>query len=212
MTATRGLSVITLVIALAACRRAAQPAASAPGGGEASVATARQPGTPLFPSGVVLRGDPAMLHYYLQNVDTVQGASVQVTYRPETVFIPRDAAIRALRGASWDGVEWRFDAAEPVISRLQLGTVMIVWGLAFRRVRQVERQGDELVVRTEPAAFSDAVVDAHISWDAPLDLSQGMVSIAPPKPEDSVSFRVAMDAVRPSTWASRQAPPLVRYA
>lgn len=184
------------VLAAAACKRETQP--------PAPPATAGASASTLFPPGTVLRGDGPMLRHYLETVDTVRGATVDVQYAPQTVFIPRDAAIRALRGATWDGAVWRFAAAEPVVARLQRGSVMVVWGLAFRKVTAVAHEGDELVVRTEPAAFSDAVTDAHISWDAPLNMAQGVVSVQPPQPEDSVSFRTALLPPEPA--------PLIRYA
>src|SRR5690242_16266012 len=168
------------VLGTTACRRDTRPSA-APGDAPPN-ATAATSDSKLFPPGTVLSGDGPMLRHYLETVDTVEGAQVDVKYAPQTVFIPRDAAIRSLRGATWDGAVWRFAAAEPVIARLQPGSVMVVWGLAFRRVTAVEHIGDELVVRTEPAAFSDAVVDAHISWNAPMNMAQGVVSVQTSSP------------------------------
>jgi len=139
----------------------------------------------------MLRGDRASLQYYLRYVDTVTGAKVNVTYAPKTVFVERDAAIRSLHSASWDGVTWRFDAAEPVLQRLQPGSVLLVWGLAIRRVVRLDRVGDELVVETSEASLTDAVTDANISWTAPGRLRQGAMSLRVPKAEDSVVFRTA---------------------
>ena len=192
------------VLGATACRRDTRPSAAPGDAPPASTATAAASNAKLFPPGTVLRGDGPMLRHYLETVDTVEGAQVDVKYAPQTVFIPRDAAIRSLRGATWDGAVWRFAAAEPVIARLQPGAVMVVWGLAFRRVTAVEHVGDELVVHTEPAAFSDAVVDAHISWNAPMNMAQGVVSVQTSSPEDSVSFHTALLAPDPA--------PLIRFA
>ncbi|MEP6692218.1 MAG: hypothetical protein ABJD07_13745 [Gemmatimonadaceae bacterium] len=162
----------------------AAPAAATP----TSATLVSAPDGTLFPTGVVLRGDRASLQHFLRYVDTVVGARVRVTYAPQTVYVDRDAAIRALHSATWDGVTWRFDATEPVVQRLRPGSVLLVWGLAIRRVNRVDRDGDEIVVTTQEAQLTDAVTDASISWDAPAHLRQGAIAIRVPRKEDSVKF------------------------
>jgi hypothetical protein len=139
----------------------------------------------------MLHGDRASLQYYLQNVDTVANAQVTLTYAPQTVVITRNGAIRALQSVSWDGVTWRFDAAEPAVQRLKPGSVLLVWGLAIRKVTQVDHAGETLIVRTEEAQLTDAVTEASIKWDAPAHLLQGAMAMRVPKPADSVHFRAA---------------------
>ena len=191
--------VLTLaLLALPACKRAPDAAPSDSGTSSAAPALAPAPPGTLFPAGVMLRGDKASLQYYLRNVDTVADAKVDISYAPRTVLIGRNAAIRSLHSASWDGVTWRFDAEEPAVRRIQVGSVVLVWGLAIRRVKQVEQVGDEIVLTTEEAQLTDAVTDAQITWNAPPHLLQGAMAMRVPKPEDSVRFIAA---------SFRRAPP-----
>ncbi len=179
------LAALFAVLALHGCKHAKEAApASAPA--ETPVASVA-PGV-LFPTGVMLRGDRASLQHYLRYVDTVTNAQVNLTYAPRTVVITRNAAIRSLHTASWDGVTWRFDAEEPAVRRIEVGSVVLIWGLAIRKVTKVEQAGDEIVLTTEEAQLTDAVTDARIVWDAPPHLLQGAMAVRVPKPEDSVKF------------------------
>ena len=192
------------LLAAISCSRSPDsgPPASTPPPGTAQTASgtaAAEPGV-LFPTGVMLKGDRASLQHYLRYVDTVTGAKVDITYAPQTVVITRNAAIRSLLSASWDGVTWRFDAEEPAVRRIQVGSVVLVWGLAIRKVTQVEQVGDEIVLTTTEAQLTDAVTDAKISWDAPGHLLQGAMAMRVPKPEDSVRFLSA------SVGAPRSSP------
>ena len=183
--------VAVFLLAVVACGRKSGSESEQGGGTVAGTATAPAPAGTLYPAGMMLRGDHASLVYFLQNVDTVENAQVSLTYAPATVVITRNGAIRALQSVSWDGVTWRFDAAEPAVQRLKQGSVLLVWGLAIRRVTQVDRAGDVVTVRTEEAQLTDAVTDASIKWDAPAHLLQGAMAMRVPKPADSVHFRAA---------------------
>ncbi len=193
------------LLALPACKRApdAGPPAPGPSPGPAEAqGSSPEPGV-LFPAGGMLRGDRASLQHYLRYVDTVADAKVDVTYAPRTVVIGRNAALRSLHSASWDGVTWRFDAEEPAVRRIEVGSVVLVWGLAIRRVTRVAQAGDEIVLTTEEAQLTDAVTDAKITWDAPAHLLQGAMAIRVPKPEDSVRFTKAwfgLPTPRPSPF------------
>ena len=184
-----------LLLLVADCRKggdqSAVSSAAAPSGAPTATVGSSSASATLLPNGIVMRGDRAMLQHYLMSVDTVVGARVRVTYTPQTVVIDRNAAIRSVRGASWDGATWHFDASEPAVAKLQSGSVMLVWGLALRKVTAVERQGDEIVVRSEPAALSDALQDADIHWNAPAHVLQGSMAVHVPEPKDSVHFRTA---------------------
>jgi len=195
--------VLALTLALAACKRAENPAPPPP----SSTALAEPPAGTLFPSGVMLQGDRASLQHYLQNVDTVTGATAKITWAPSAVVFTRGAAIRSLHGASWDGVTWRFDALEPAVQRLKPGSVMMLWGLAIRRVVSVAADGDEVVVTTSDAQLTDAVSDAQIKWSAPAHVLQGAMTMRVPKPEDSVRFRAAqLEPASPFRFASFTPP------
>jgi hypothetical protein len=197
MARTRSVVLALLLLALGACKKApdAAPAASsaapAASGSSSAVGLETPPPGTLFPTGVMLSGDRASLQHYLRYVDTVIGAKVRLKYAPGAVVLDRDAAIRALHSASWDGVTWRFDASEPSVQKLKPGSVLLVWGLAIRKVTRVERAGDELVVTSDEAQLTDLVTSADIAWNAPAHMRQGAMAMRVPKPVDSVTFRSA---------------------
>lgn len=210
MSRSKAVPALALALLALACKRApdATPADSGTTPGTSAAGVDLEPAPPgtLFPAGVMLRGDKASLQYYLRNVDTVTDAKVDISYAPRTVLITRNAAIRSLHSASWDGVTWRFDAEEPAVRRIQPGSVMLVWGLAIRKVNKVEQVGDEIVLATEEAQLTDAVTDAKIAWDAPAHLLQGAMAMRVPKEEDSVQF------ISASFGAPSSSPSLFRLA
>src|SRR5262245_33617330 len=96
------LFTLSTLSALSACKGAPESAPpAAPGAGNETTLAPAPPGA-LFPTGAVLHGDRASLQYYLENVDTVANAQVELTYAPQTVVVTRNAGIRSLHQVSWD--------------------------------------------------------------------------------------------------------------
>lgn len=160
---------IAIAVALggtAGCKRASpDPAivAAAPvvgGGGSATSSTANDNRTshaPVLPA----RGD------------TVEGATVRVTYTAATVIVDRTTLENTLREVSDDGATYTFDQPTGPLESLHAGSVMLLQTYALRKVTSVQRDGPRLTVQTTAAALTDAISDGTIKWDHPVTFAHG---------------------------------------
>lgn len=146
---------------------------SGAGGAQGSVpaVTSSSAGAPA-----VVGGTAAALHAYLANVDTVQGATFDVSWRPDVVRLDRATTLRALQGVSPDGSTFAFAASEPAIASIKPGSVLLVWGVALRRVVSATPDGDAVIVRTTVAPLTDAIDHGHIAFQGPADFAHGLVT------------------------------------
>jgi hypothetical protein len=181
--ATLALSLAVALVASSGCRAKPKPdAASAPGSGApgASGASATPTvGSARLRTGItpLLVADSAGIRSYLETVDTVRGAVFDVTWNPNSVRLTRDQTLRSLRRVSRDGGTFTFAAGDPAISALEPGQILLVWGIALRKVTAVEPSGATIVVRTDLVSLPEAIPSGHIAWTAqPADFGQGIVS------------------------------------
>jgi hypothetical protein len=77
---------------------------------------------------------------------------------------------------SRDGGTFTFAAGDPAIAALKPGQILLVWGIALRKVTAVEPRGASIVVRTGLVSLPEAIPDGHIAWQAPAAFGQGVVS------------------------------------
>jgi hypothetical protein len=96
-----------------------------------------------------------------------------VAYKPGVVILDEATVSASLLDMSEDGATFTFDAAAKGIDQLQPGAVVLVWGLALRKVTSVDTQGTTVVVQTDPAALTDAIQDGTIKWDQTIDFTSG---------------------------------------
>ena len=96
-----------------------------------------------------------------------------VTYKPGVVVVDQATVGAALRDMSDDGATFTFDASASGLDGLKPGAVVLVWGLALRKITSVDTQGTTLVVQTDPAALTDAIQDGTIRWDQAIDFTTG---------------------------------------
>jgi hypothetical protein len=205
------------LLAASACRAKPKsvagtaPAAGAPAaGGSATVGSARLR-TDVAP---LLVADSAGIRTYLETVDTVRGATFDVTWNPNSVRLTRDQTLRSLRRVSRDGGTFTFAAGDPAIAALKPGQILLVWGIALRKVTSVEPAGATIVVHTDLVSLPEAIPSGHIAWSAqPADFGQGIVSpsVVPPQPATKAAlapstslFRLASSAPSPVRLASWQ--------
>ena len=97
----------------------------------------------------------------------------EVTYKPGVVVVDAATVDTALRDMTDDGATFTFDAAAPGMDALQPGAVVLIWGLALRKIVSVDMQGATMVVHTDPAALTDAIQDGTIKWDQSIDFTTG---------------------------------------
>jgi hypothetical protein len=175
--ARRSCSALMFWVALgiAACSKGDRPVAVTSGTGAAPATPGRAP---------MLHGDSAGIRHYLETVDTMVGATFDVTWNANTVRLDRATTLRSLRQASSDGTTFTFASDEPAIRGLKPGQVLLVWGVALLRVTSVEPVGGYLVVQGTPASLPEAMDQAHIAWRTPARFDQGMLveKVAEPDP------------------------------
>ena len=189
----RSLLIAGLAAAAAGCRAKSKgeeagapagPPAGAPGQGQ---------GTAQVLTGIapMLVADSAGIRHYLESVDTVKGATFDVTWSPNAVRLTRDQTLRSLRRVSRDGATFTFAAGDPTITGLKPGQILLVWGIALRKVTAAESQGPNVVVRTDMVSLPEAIPRGHIAWKAPTGFGQGIVSPSV-LPADTASKRASL--------------------
>lgn len=106
-----------------------------------------------------------------------------VEYAPEAVVIGGDD-LETLDEVDPDEQRYAFDA-DALDERgfsIESGSVLLLSGLALRRVTAVEEDGSRVVVETEPASLDEAISEGTVAWDAELGFSAERV----PTPADDL--------------------------
>src|SRR5207237_10675061 len=141
-------------------------------------------------------------------VDTVRGATFDVTWNPNSVRLTRDQTLRSLRRVSRDGGTFTFAAGDPAVAALRPGQILLVWGIALRKVTAVEPAGAAIVVRTDVVSLPEAIPSGHIAWNAqPASFGQGIVSpsvVAPDTARKSALAPAAPSLFRLASWQRRE--------
>ena len=120
--------------------------------------------------------DSGGIRHYLETVDTARGATFNVTWGPNTVRLDRAETLRALRRVTRDGATFTFGSGEPKVRDLKPGQILLVWGIALRKVASVENKGDAVVVHTDVAAIPEAIEKGTIAWKSHATFGEGLVS------------------------------------
>lgn len=199
---------LTAALALAGCARQPppppeqSPAAPSP----AAAATARSPNSAPW-AGHVLRGsDTASLRTYLANVQQIKPIRFEVRWNPATVAFSKEAALRSLRSVSHDGATFTFAAIEPAAAKLQVGSILWVWGLALRKVDAVSTHDGLSVAHTQPVALNEAIPDADIEFEAAVPAQNFLIGErAPPAPLKSARTRHSGGLI-PALFAGGEPP------
>jgi hypothetical protein len=171
-------TVLITGVAAAAVGCRAKPKTEEAGAPAAATRQGQGAGSVRLRTGVapVLVADSSGVRQYLETVDTVRGATFDVTWSPNAVRLSREQTLRALRRVSRDGGTFTFAAGDPMIAALTPGKILLVWGIALRKVTAVESQGSSTVVRTDLVSLPEAIPDGHIAWSGRTSFGQGIVS------------------------------------
>jgi len=120
--------------------------------------------------GAPLRGnDPRALAAYLQGVAEVKPRKFEVQWSPATVALDRAAAIRSLRSISRDGAVFGIASDETAVAQLKPGSILWSWNVAIRKVESLESHGNITLVHTRPVALNEAMPNARIEFETPID-------------------------------------------
>lgn len=90
---------------------------------------------------------------------------------------------KTLKSIASDGSTFTLDGSAQGIDQLQAGKVLLLTGVTVVKVTDVQRNGGDVVVKTEAAAITDVISDGEISWDK-LEAPAGTLHVWDAKPED----------------------------
>jgi hypothetical protein len=94
--------------------------------------------------------------------------SAEITYGPRVLVVERKEGLRALTSVSRDGSTLVFESSDPKWQSLKAGDVLVVKGVAARKVLGVDIEGSQVGILTEPASLVDVAQQARIHLDAPI--------------------------------------------
>ncbi len=101
------------------------------------------------------------------------GSVYDVTLTDNTVFID-SLAVQSLIHMDTAEHVYYFDSSEPKIADLKVNDILLVYGIALRRVTAIENEGDEIRVETAYASLNQAIREGEISWNKEIKFSDGV--------------------------------------
>lgn len=101
---------------------------------------------------------------------TLPGNTFQVTYSGHTVIMDGPTVRKTLRSVSKNGNVLVFDSS-PQMQKLEPGSVLLMQGLALRKILAVMPFESGTAVLTAPALLTDAIKEGHIHWDYSMRFS-----------------------------------------
>ncbi len=106
------------------------------------------------------------------------GSGYTITYAPNTIRIPDAVVEQALVSVDTGAKVYRFSADVLASSQttLQPGRILLIPGVALRRIATVNTAGGVSTVTTSYVTLNEAIGDAAISWDAPLQFSSAVLA------------------------------------
>ncbi len=95
-----------------------------------------------------------------------------VKYSKDTVLVEGEA-LAALTKHDTKAHRYTFSKSKAASSKLVLekGKVLLIAGLALRRITEVKEQGDAITVETEFASIADAIVEGEVGWKSTLSMN-----------------------------------------
>lgn len=120
----------------------------------------------------------------------------EVSWNPETTVVS-EAQLALLSESDTEAHRYTFDAAGVANSGLDLspGRILVLHGLAVRRITAAQEVGTDLILDTEYIPLTDAIDNGTLGWDYNLDFSPQKiesVSLAgqtfTPTAEDTIAF------------------------
>ncbi len=100
-----------------------------------------------------------------------------VQWDPSTTLV-EESQLALLKDADTDNHVYTFDAAGVASSGLDLspGRILLIHGLALRKIGSVQQVGSDLVVETEYVPLTEAITECTIAWDRLIDFSAETIS------------------------------------
>src|SRR5579864_3044278 len=149
----------------------------------------------------------------VEDISKRPGSVYQVTYNDNTVVVDRATVSKALRGISRDHMDFLFDNSADAIQHLAVGKVVLLEGLALRRVVAMTPAGASRVeVLTERAAPTDAIREGTVQFRYPINFGSLGIHGTTAESQPFGPFRLP-DALRswfdpPVAWAATTDAPV----
>ncbi len=70
-----------------------------------------------------------------------------------------------------------FNSSNTKATKLVTGNVVILHGLALRKITDIEKSGGRITIYTEPAKLNEAITDGTISWSKTCDFYNALVPV-----------------------------------
>jgi hypothetical protein len=172
------LPYLLAILVAAGCSKPAPPPPTAPSaagsGAPAQSASGAAPSPVAAGSwvGASLHGNSTQgLRAYLRSVTEVTPKKFKLEWSPATVALDRGAALRSLRSISRDGSVIGIASDDPAVATLKPGSILWVWDVTVRKVQSLETRGDVTLVRTTPVTLNEAIPNAQIEFETPVNLT-----------------------------------------
>ena len=94
--------------------------------------------------------------------------SARITYASNAHVIEKNAGLEGLLGESTDGHGLVFSAETPQIASLKEGDVLVIKGVAARKVIGVDRRGGQILIVNDVAGLRDVVREGDIDLETPI--------------------------------------------
>lgn len=91
----------------------------------------------------------------------------------DDVVVVRGNGGKTIKTFSDDGKTISLDPGAEGIDKLTQGKVLLLTGVTAVRVKTLEKNGDAVVITTEPATLPEVVKDGDLSWDNKVDPNAG---------------------------------------
>ena len=98
----------------------------------------------------------------------------------ETTYVPDDVVSAGLVDSDTENHTYTFSADVLSDADLELreGEIILIPGIALRRISSVNESGGQVSVQTEYATLNEAFENADISWDRPIEFTPDMLADA----------------------------------
>jgi len=118
---------------------------------------------------------------------TADNSSVyNVTLTDNTVFIDSLLVESLVRIDTADHVYY-FEGSDPKIANLKVNDILLIYGVALRKVTAISHNGDETRVETGYATLNQAIRDGEISWNKEINFKDGVRPVVLMNGENIVS-------------------------
>jgi len=97
-----------------------------------------------------------------------------VTYTDNTVFIDNLDVQSLVRIDTADYIYY-FESSNPKITELKVNDILLIYGVALRRVTGITQSGGETRVETGYATLNEAIRDGEISWNKEISFQDGVI-------------------------------------